>query len=771
MVGADRGGQVKRLGLNLKVWIRSWALRLWPIAVLALLCVAFFWDVFFLRAEQILGGDDLTNLFWHWADFAVSSIEQGRFPLWNPYLFSGIPFSANPQPALFYPPMWLTGLMPLNRALALIVVLHVWVAGGGMYAWMRSEGASKSGALFAAAVFAFSGYFLVRIRGGHLGVLTTGSWLPLLLWIYRSVCRRQQWALALAGGLPVGLSILAGHMASFIYVALGLTAYAAYGAWKAWQREQSIHAVTLRLVWVCTMLAVGLAVAAVQLLPAAELARQSTRQAGANYDFAARFSWPPGHLLTLLVPNFFGEATHTGYWSEGIYDEFVFYIGIMPLMLGLIGLKLQHRLRDFLALTALGALLLAFGEYSILHRLFYRFVPLFRVMRAPARAGYLFTLAAAALAGLTMTTLQRSDRQDRARLLGPFRWSWVMTVTGGVLVLIVAGFAAFALGREATPAAGRLWHQANQTMLFLIFFLLSASVLIWWKRAPSAQAGFYVSALVLVLLDLWTFGNGILKVRNIQESAYWRIVAEAVPDAETRVLPWGLNEAEQNGAMAYDVQSVFGYDPLTLQRYEEFITSRPDPRARTYDLLNAGYLVTTAPQGFPEEPGEPQLLLEQSGVTIYKRPGSLPRAWIVRQLRVMDDAAILEHIHEPAFDPRATALVEAPTSCPGTGGQVKITEYSGNGIEAQTEGGGGLLVLSEIHYPGWKATVDGEPAELVRADYLLRALCVPPGTHQIDLRYDPPLLKLGLLITAVALLLVAAASIWILREPADKDGR
>ena len=754
---------------------RAWHTA-WPVVTLTLLCAAFYWDVLWLPVDRIVAGNDLTHMFLHWLRFAVPSVQQGRLPLWNPYLFSGLPFVANPQPALFYPPTWLALLMPITKALGLIAMLHLWLAGIGMYAWLRSEGASAEGALLGGVVFAFSGYFFVRVYAGHLGVITTGAWLPLVLWAYRRAVERRSWKLAVVGGLPTGLSILAGHTASFIYVALGLIAYASFCAWEGWRKERSVvskaAAATPPLAWAGVMLLVGLTLAAVQLLPMAELVMRSTRQAEPSYDFAARFSWPPGYLLTLLVPNFFGEPAHTGYWGDGIYDEFIFYIGVLPLLLALLGLRLRHRLTPFLFALGLGALLLAFGQYGSLHPLFYRFVPLFRVTRAPARAGFLFTLAAAALAGLTVTALQSSAREERMRLLKPLRQSLVLIVAGGALALIVAGFAAFALGREANPAAGRLWHQANQTALFLLFFLLASGLLTAWRDAPSncagSRTGLWPLALGLVVLDLWAFGNGAVEPVDVQESAYWRIVSQAVADLQAaRVLPWGLNYFDQNDGMPFGLRSVFGYDPLMLQRYDEFINSRRDPRARTYDLLNARYLVTTSPQEFPDEPDAPRLLTEQSGVYVYERPTALPQAWVVPQIEVIDDAAMLARIHEPDFDPRTTALVDAVLECDSPAeekaGEVEILHYEGNQIEARVRGGGGLLIFSEVDYPGWQATVDGNPARLVRTNYLLRALCVPAGEHRVVLVYDPVLLKPGLVITGLALLLIIGAAICTMR--------
>ena len=750
--------------MNLKRWDRVFFLRLLPVGFLALLCLVFFWDVLWLPPDRILGGEDLTNLFLHWLRFSVSSMRQSQFPLWNPYLFSGAPFVANPQPALFYPPTWLALLMPINRALGLIAALHLWIAGAGMYAWLRSEEASTGGALFGAATFAFSGYFFVRVRGGHLGVVTTGAWLPLLLWFYNRTLEERSWVFALVGGLPVGLSILAGHTASFVYVVLGLTIYAAFHAWEEWQAEHSIQAISPPMLWVSVMLLVGLAVAAVQLLPMTELVMRSTRKA-TDYGFTSRFSWPPGYLLTLLVPNFFGEPTHTGYWGDGIYDESIFYIGVLPLLLSILGLKSQHRLRPFLLVTGLGALFLAFGKYGILHRLFYRFVPVFRTIRAPARANYLLTLATSAWAGLVLTNLQASSREERMVLLKPLSQSVLLSIIGCALLLTTAGFMAFAWGRDSNLAAGRLWHQANQIMLFLFFFLLSVGLLIYWRRASSHRSQIWLLAFGLVILDLWTFGNSVVEVRTMEENAYWRIAADTIPNPQsTRVLPWGLNEAHQNDNMAFGLHNIFGYDPLILQQYEKFISSRSDPRAHTYDLLNAGYLVTTAPQKFPDEPDALRLVIEKSGVYIYERTSALPKAWIASQIEVMDSTAILERIHQPSFAPREEALMEIDPQCENMNtsadGTVDIVSYENNQIKAQTQGGGGLLVFSEIYYPGWQATVDGQSTPLMRADYLLRAICVPDGEHQVVLSYNPLSLKVGLTITTLTVLLIFSVIGW-----------
>ena len=747
--------------------------RLWPVALLGFLCVVFYWDVLWLPPDHVVADRDLTDMFLHWLRFARSSIQKGVLPLWNPHLFSGVPFAANPQPALFYPFTWLAFLLPVSKAFGWIVVLHFWIAGVGTFAWLRSERASILGALVGSVAFAFSGTFFVRVSAGHLGVITTQAWLPLMLWAYGTAVDRRSWRWVLVGGGLTGLSILAGHSASFVLVALALGLYGLFKAWVRWREEERPRAAVLPLVKLGVVLLVGVGLAAVQLLPTLQYVALSSRQAGAGIDFATRFSWPPGYLITLLVPNFFGEPAQTGYWGGEIYDEVIFYVGVLPLLLALLAIRLRRRrpLFPFLLLLGLGALLLAFGQYGILHTLFYRFVPLFRSMRAPARAGFLFTLSAAASAGLAISALERTTVEERRRILGPLTGSRILLAAGATLVLMVLGFGAFALGREVNEGAGRLYHQANQMGLFLIFFLLGAGLLLAWKDGTLSPAQRWL-AVALVVVDLWTFGVGAVNPTEIEESAYWRIVAGAVDEPEAaRVLPWELKYFEQNGAMAFDLRSTLGYDPLELRRYQEFVGSRRDPQARTYDLLNARYLATTTTQEFEETPDAPHLIHEEAGVLIYERPTALPRAWVASQVDVVETADVLPRIHDPEFDPTTTALVELGDAerlgdCEAVGEPSTVTvEQAGiNRLEMRVEGGGGLLVVSEVAYPGWRATIDEEPVPVVRTDYVLRGVCVPPGAHRVEMTFDPPLLKIGAAVTLVTVLVSVLAAVRLGRK-------
>ena len=202
------------------------------------------------------------------------------------------------------------------------------------------------------------------------------------------------------------------------------------------------------------------------------------------------------------------------------------------------------------------------------------------------------------------------------------------------------------------------------------------------------------------------------------------------------------------------MRSVFGYNPLEDETYNAFITSNPDPRARIYDLLNVRYVSTTTPLTLVED-DTLTLVAEESGVTVYERATALPRAWFVTGVVQADLPETVAGINRADFDPRATAfVVSGDEACPGGGaGKVTVSRRTLNTLVAEIEGEGGLVVFSERFSPGWRATVDGARAPIVRVDGLLRGVCVAAGEHSVAFDYRPPMLVVGGAISAATLLI------------------
>jgi hypothetical protein len=394
---------------------------------LFVLALIFFWKIVF--TNLILVGLDVFTYFYPYRAYAAELVRQGRLPLWNPYLFMGVPFLANIQTALFYPLNFPLYWLPVPRMISYSIVLHVFLAGLFAYFYAcLSLGLDKWGAWLAAAVFAFSGFVGAQVE--HVNQLNCSIWLPLLFLLFdlargepwaksrldvnvqaerAKPCglrsrpegalpfqcyASQRWLYVLLAGLVVGLQFTAGHTQSSYITLFALGLYALFPPlWGKWRNKERWAEAGRSLLIYLLIVTMGAAMAAVQLLPTLELSQLSVRGKGLPYHEAASFSLKPRLLLLSLLPTF---------GSKEVFSEYISYLGMIPLTLALVGVLFQRRnpVRPFLILlTALG-LFLALGAYNPFYFVLYKLVPGFGLFRAPARWLYLYTFGGAMLAGL-----------------------------------------------------------------------------------------------------------------------------------------------------------------------------------------------------------------------------------------------------------------------------------------------------------------------------------------------------------------------------------
>jgi hypothetical protein len=400
------------------------------IIVLAALALLFYWRM--VCTNQILTSYDTFTYFYPYRAYAATALAQGRLPLWLPDLFLGAPFLANIQTAVFYPLNLLFLAFSTPQALAASVVGHVFLTGAFTYAFARlSVGLGRFGAFLAAVVFMFGGF--LAVQAGHINQLNASAWLPLLLLTFDLAYRRRSVAWGLGAGLVLALVFLAGHTqeAYMTLVALGL-----FALWRAIQRLKvapgglsagcppswtqpshaggrlpqstpgtqrnfsflssaisTLSAVKLAAGLLALVLAVGVGLAAVQLLPTAELSLLSVRGGGMSYREATSFSLDPRLGLVALLP---------GFAEQPPSSEYVGYVGIVAVGLALVAVGRRGREPAvvFFALLAGLGLFLALGRWNPFYYLAYRLVPGFQLFRVPARWLYLYTFGAAILAGL-----------------------------------------------------------------------------------------------------------------------------------------------------------------------------------------------------------------------------------------------------------------------------------------------------------------------------------------------------------------------------------
>jgi hypothetical protein len=712
-------------------------------------------------AGQVVGeGYDMRGAYYLWHDTVHTAVREGRLPFWDPYEFSGYPFLVNPQVGAFYPPAWLTVVLPTQVGISWYIVAHLWLAGLGMLLFVRAMGGRWLGGLLAAVAFAFSAFMTARIWAGHAVPLASNIWLPwLALGLAWSVRRGTVWAAVLAG-VPLAMAVLAGHTTSLLYMGLGWGAFALYLLVTAGKPGLVIRQAAV-------MGVVGVLLSAVQLLPLFQFSALSTRVAAPSFEFAANYSLPPAHLITLIVPEYFGEPVRAGYWSVPTFVELTAYAGILPLLGLVLALRRPTRLAWFYVVVIAVGLLLAVGSYGFLYRIFFDLLPPFRLARAPGRAAILYVFAVSALLGEAMGSWQGMGVEERVDKLRPYmRTVLVVAAVIGAAVLAATG-AVFA-AQHPTETSGRLWHQLGGWSLALTWTLVGGGLL--WGYLVSApeqvvRRRWLGAGLLLVMVaDLWFFGYKMVRTSPTTAEPMWADARELIGETNERILPWGVSLFWQNGPGQVGLRSVFGYNSLEIADYEAFVASIPDPRATTYDILGTAYVVSpVALEGFGD--GERPLtpLANTESVWVYRRGRVMPVAWLVYGVEVIEDAgATIGRIHEEGFDPATTVVLDQEPPCSLDGGEgvgtaeIVVQRPGYWQIETNSDRPA-LLVLSETAYPGWQVRVDGEAAEVLKAYSVVRAVCVPAGTHTVEWEYRPTIFMFGGVLSLLGLAAVAMA--------------
>lgn len=460
----------------------------WPFALVAVMPFLFYWKLFAFDSEErrIFRGDFLSQHY-VWKSYAIERVKNGEMPLWSPNVLGGVPFHANPQVGIFYPPTYL--LTPFHRdgrvdylALEAYQLAHQAFAGIGMLLLMRTLGVGNFGALFAALVYMFTGFFTTP---GHHAIVLTASWIPWNLYVVdRALAAEGSWRISLAA-VTLSLSVLAGHP-QVAYYSLGSTlAWAVVvGGWK-----KSVFRILPAFV-----LAVG--IAAVQLLPTYELAEGSDRSE-LGYDYSTSFAFSPYFLGAVVAPR--GQIRLPG--QDGSAPLHV-YVGLGTWLLALVGLSLsRHRLRVFFSVAAFLALVLSFGKYSPIYDWLYSMIPGFGRFRVPVRLLGVYTLGIAVVAGFGLDVLSSADRKVRLRLRSLSK--------GAFVVFIALGLWAADLHLRLLDDPGALDPSQVErvvgsaywaTLLGAVTFL--TLLLVLWRSEERFWAGAFVA---LLIVDLGAF--------------------------------------------------------------------------------------------------------------------------------------------------------------------------------------------------------------------------------------------------------------------------
>jgi hypothetical protein len=737
----------------------------------------------------------------------VRALRSGAWPLWDPYLGFGHPLLANANQQALYPFTWLNLLLPPERVYVLLVLSHVAFGAFGMERLGGAIGLSRDSRFLAAALWAASGPLLSLGNVWHH--LSSATWIP---WIFLAAHRAldsPSLRRAALWGLAQGAQVLAGSPDVSLYTGLAVGAFVLLHEGRA-PRLRRLAATAIALVF-------ALGLSAGQWLPSLEVARRSARWDVEADTRTVGSLDPAGAVAKALSPAILWELPFAPTIDVRLTDSGLpflrsLYLGLPALALVVASLVApRSRTRSFLLGLGAAAFLFSMGPHTPFYGALVAVVPPLRSLRYPSKAMILVAFAWALLAGLGFDAWRTASPRARRALAGLL----------GALALAEASAAAIAAGapRWLAPLlvpeeqVGVTWRQAlaAPSARLAVGALLTAGAAVaaaWGARRGPLRTWVAPAVAVLAVADLWSANHVVNRTVPREFYRFRPPLVDAVergPDARVLVYTYPIerrlpvrNAYEISrypprldfeaglalGSRLYLLPPLGGawelsgsYDPDLLGLYprplaELVRAARAAEGTPAYPrLLQLGAVRYVAAlhedglEGLAFERVLPSLLTLP--LRLFRVPDPLPRTYVVGGARAVPDEAAVGILEDPAFDPRREVVLpdESSPSPPGFQGRSRIVEFRADRVRVAAElNARGYVVLVDAHDPGWRATVDGRPAPVLRANLAFRAVRVEAGSHEIVLEYRPWTAVLGAglsastAVTALALLLGRRAS-------------
>jgi hypothetical protein len=761
---------------------------------MAVLTLVVFREYLFSGPGEMLLGQDTIAAGIMFRKFFVEHIRAlGRLPLWNPYLFSGVPTIEAGSGDILYPASVLHFVLPLTSALAWKLILHVYLAGLFMYLAARALGVRRYLALFGGTAYMLSANLVSLVWGGQDGKMYVIALFPAGLWLLVTALDRRSWFRFLWLGVVAGLMVVA-HPQLAYYAYIALAAYAIGALWSRRRQGGATLANTLAGGILAVVTAAG--VAAVVLLPMYRYLREDSPRAGPGrgFEYSASWSLHAEEAVSLFIPEFSGtDVQSETYWGKNPFKHNSEYGGALVFVLGIaavVGLKGDRRRWGFGAMAAV-ALLYALGSGTPVFGLLYSVVPGLKNFRAPSLATFVAVAAFTVLATLLLERVL-ADGDLRAR-----RTMSVALLAGTIAALLVALIALAGgpgpyqtwtslFGGSDVPqrAAAFVANQpriAGGALIVALMCGLSWIAAVLWSKDRLRATHVAIILTSVSALDLLRVDHRYIQVVRYDdffppdpgiEALRSRLVAGERVLTVGGVYPEGL-------LASYGIPEVFGYHGNQLRWYNALTRYDVRQAARTagdleqywLSFLNSGALRALSARyvllpGQIELPGF-RLLGADQRVAVYINDGAVPGAAVVPDIQVEPDSARrIAMLWSPTFDPAKTAVVEQPVLAAGQAGGTGTATIEGNGEDTLSvrvrSTGPALLTISRTYHPSWQAEIDGTPVPIVRANHALLAIPLSrSGESRVVLRYRPAIVQLASGITAatwVIVLLVTAVS-------------
>lgn len=702
-------------------------------------------------------GTDNPKLFYPYRKFTTEEFKQRRVPLWNPYVFSGNIHAATYQAAVWYPFNFLYFLLPQADAWSMFILLQPILVGWFTFLFMRSQGISARGSLFGSIAFAFSGWMIAWWEESIV-IVHSILWLPLALY---AVARRRWLLLVFA----LSMSILAGFLQMSIYLFATVIVWSIYCQYchprpdRGSSLSQRWIPAFVGMTFIITAILLVLLITAIQWAPALEAYFLSPRGTVAATFLFDQYLVPLRHLITLVVPDFWGNPGSYNYFFPRLfYHEKVVWIGLFPLLFAVYGFRMRFWGIFTIIVLSLGFALPTSWIWYILR------VPVLSAAQ-PARIFVLFAFGASVLSayGMDAWLSGRIPKKRIALIL------LVLLVVLTVLWSFVL-FAKWKLAQDSTLSLkdielyGRYATISLRNLFIPTFSFFMAFVVLFFIKNKKLAFGFII--LVTIAWSLYAADKFLYfsdRRFEFPETAPITKLKELTSNNYARV--WGYGDAAftPNMLSYYGLYSPEGYDALFSREYGELLHTIKSGGVVSDQIDRTDAILKGMTERDPMDQSPIRLqLMSQLGVRYileYKNAENKDA--------LSSDKRFPPSLFTVSWENDLWRIWEYTNARPRAWfegeGNVLIRRYEPNVVELRVSAKtGGTVVLSDTYYPGWVARVDGIVTPIYRTDYTLRGIPVESGSHTVILTYEPLSFRLGLLGSGLGIVVIACV-LWYTR--------
>lgn len=766
-------------------------------AVLVFLVVTVGIFASFIFSGKALYGSDAFPAFANTQLYQEYIQAHGQFPLWQPYIISGIPYLDGLAADAFFPTSLLKFILPLHKAVGLRYVIFVILGGMAMFSYLRRLKLVFWASLAGSLGFMLSSAVFTLLYSGHDSKFFLCMMIPMLFWAIEYLFENPTLLRMMIMGGVMGSLILTGHpqMAYFSFIPAGfyfLMKLVGYIKTNGF-RTGSVKLLAGGLIAVILALMIG----SIILYPSTTyISTYSPRSGGVDYEYASSWSMHPEEVMMLFIPQFVNYNEF--YWGRNYFKLNSEYIGLIAMVLGIISAIYFFRrlaLAKFLSLTAVFTLFYALGSHTLFHKFCYYFIPGINRMRAPSMSMPLFAFSMWTLSALLIHHLFTEKEPASASLKKIIVSVWG-SLTGLGVIFFLAREQVYSIWQsifnypltqdKLSVMQQNVVNFVNGTGIYLLALAVLGLILYWLIKGGNKLI-LGIMLCTLICLDLIRTDRDFVQVVEPEQFIRQDDVIDFLKTDSSlfRVFSW-TNRYMQNVFPIHHIYDAGGFHDFELRWYREFRGGRESRNFmnsrnnfQMLDLANVKYIIIPDPERYQEwkamlqfEKFKPVFKSRQTGQWVLQNDGVLPRYRIVHRY------TNFEVYPDSGYQTVIASLVTEPKN---VGQELYIENFDqpfdqdssgqalpGETIEIQRNDvreldltahllRPGFVVLSENYFPYWKASVNGKEIPIYRAYGTYRALFLPAGDHPIRFTYHSRPVYWGSIGTSLGVLLFLLA--------------